>query len=359
MENIKEISKLKDKELLEKFEFFSKQEKEMTAQVVAHLAEIDKRKLYLDEGYSSLFTYVTQKYRYSESAAYRRIQAARLSQRFPDIIPLIKKGELNLMTLSLIAPHLKEENKEKIFPQVFKKSTRAVEYFISSFSQKQDQKQEMMRDKIRILSPMTSEIRKMDMPEKSKDLDLFSKENPAQTAQNFTTSAGSNPIERRVKIEFCAKESLAKKIERAKEVLRHKYPQGKLEDIFEEAMELLLEKKDPERKIKRIEEKEFHGTKENRETLRNGDKDDREVNKDSKKQTRYIPQSIQREVYKRDEGKCSYVSRDGKPCGERNFLELDHLRPWALGGDHTFENLELLCRAHNQWRKEKTFGKWG
>ncbi|MBI2645529.1 MAG: HNH endonuclease, partial [Deltaproteobacteria bacterium] len=72
--------------------------------------------------------------------------------------------------------------------------------------------------------------------------------------------------------------------------------------------------------------------------------------------SRYIPQAIQREVYKRDEGRCSYVSSEGKHCGEKNFLELDHVHPWGLGGSTTSENLRLLCRAHNQWRSEKTFG---
>ncbi|MBI3016501.1 MAG: HNH endonuclease [Deltaproteobacteria bacterium] len=72
--------------------------------------------------------------------------------------------------------------------------------------------------------------------------------------------------------------------------------------------------------------------------------------------SRYVPQVLQREVFKRDEGRCSYVSPEGKSCGEKNFLELDHIHPFALGGETAEENLRLLCRAHNQWRAEKTFG---
>lgn len=72
--------------------------------------------------------------------------------------------------------------------------------------------------------------------------------------------------------------------------------------------------------------------------------------------SRYIPQSLQREVYQRDHGQCSYTSLEGKKCGEKNFLELDHVRPWGLGGSTTTENLRLLCRTHNQWRAEKIFG---
>ncbi|MBI2646422.1 MAG: HNH endonuclease [Deltaproteobacteria bacterium] len=338
------ILKLKDKELVEKFSILVKEEKEATAQVeekeaiasvVSHLAEIDRRKLYALEGYSSLFNYVTQKYHYSEGAAYRRIQAARLSLRFPEIMELLKEGKINLMNLSLVAPHLNQNNKEKIFSAIFHKSTREVESIISSYVGKRKE----VKDKIRVLPPLAPKI-----------------------AQNFTFSAESNerrepeirkepegslaiPLvlsdhdmqvkeQRRVKIEFEASEVLAQKIQRAREILRHRYPQGKLEDILNEALELLLEKKDPERKIQRTLEKK---------------------SSDVKSETRYIPQTIQREVYQRDEGQCSYVSPEGKHCAEKNFLELDHIHPWSLGGDSTPENLRLLCRTHNQWRAEKTF----
>ncbi|MBI2645682.1 MAG: HNH endonuclease [Deltaproteobacteria bacterium] len=73
---------------------------------------------------------------------------------------------------------------------------------------------------------------------------------------------------------------------------------------------------------------------------------------DVKSETRYIPKAIQREVYQRDEGHCSYTSSEGKKCGEKNFLELDHIHPWSLGGNSTSENLRLLCRTHNQYRNQ-------
>ena len=79
------------------------------AEVCVHLAEMWRRKLYAKEGYSSLFTYVTQKYHYAGGAAYRRIQAAKLYQRFPHIIDDLKTGHLNLRNRDVIrrlpAPH--------------------------------------------------------------------------------------------------------------------------------------------------------------------------------------------------------------------------------------------------------------
>ena len=158
----------------------------------------------------------------------------------------------------------------------------------------------------------------------------------------------------RVKIELSASESLAKKIQRAKELLRHKYPEGKLEDILNEALELLLNKKDPQRKIQKKElAKEEVSQKESQTSLKMSSS-----LSDTGIKTRYVPEKIKQDIYKRDEGKCSYISPNGKPCGERNFLELDHVQPWALGGKSSEDNLQLLCRTHNQWRSEKTFGKF-
>ena len=61
-------------------------EREATAQLVAHLAEIDARELYLQEGCSSLFKYCTEVLHLSEWAAYHRIEVARVARRFPVIL---------------------------------------------------------------------------------------------------------------------------------------------------------------------------------------------------------------------------------------------------------------------------------
>src|SRR5438128_10694673 len=60
-------------------------EREATASVIAHLAELDARRLYLGAGFSSLFTYCCDVLHLSEPAAYNRIEAARAARRFPAI----------------------------------------------------------------------------------------------------------------------------------------------------------------------------------------------------------------------------------------------------------------------------------
>ena len=347
-----DLSKIKDNQLLDNFSHVVKQERESIALVVAHLAEIDKRKLYAREGYSSLFSYCVKKFHYSEQAIYRRIQAARLSQHFPEILALLDSGAIHFTALTLISPYVKQENKEILFQGVQRKSKQEIETFLAShFPMTKN-----IPDKITRLShPKNSVLALEKVP--SEILSLFDQKQ--EDAQKITIASDSSPLnaelnqgsqsgmKRRIKIEFSADEQLAEKIKRVKEVMRHTYPHGRLEDIFNELLEFYLEKKAPERRIARIEKaartkKEKTGDKERAPRVRI--------------QTRYIPQAIRREVWKRDGNQCCYRAPDGKKCAERGALEIDHIRPFALGGDSTTQNLQLLCRTHNHYRAQQTFG---
>ena len=81
-----------------------------------------------------------------------------------------------------------------------------------------------------------------------------------------------------------------------------------------------------------------------------------EPDEQSVSEGRYIPAAIRRAVWRRDRGRCTYVSPDGRPCGSRWQLELDHVHPVALGGETSMSNLRLLCRAHNQLLAEVKLG---
>src|SRR5450432_2595394 len=67
--------------------------------------------------------------------------------------------------------------------------------------------------------------------------------------------------------------------------------------------------------------------------------------------------SAAREVYRREGRQCTFVSKDGRRCGSRRFLELDHILPWAMGGEPTVENLRVRCAAHNRLAARHCFGK--
>ena len=66
---------------------------------------------------------------------------------------------------------------------------------------------------------------------------------------------------------------------------------------------------------------------------------------------RSIPAAVRREVWRRDQGCCSYVDRHtGRRCGSRFFLELDHIVPVARGGAAEARNLRIRCSAHHRYR---------
>jgi hypothetical protein len=108
------LSVLSDHDLLERVRSLTTREREATAALVAHLAELDERKLYLGEGYSSLFAYCTGALHLSDGEAGNRIEAARAARRFPVILERLADGSLHLTAVRLLAPHLTVENHEQV-----------------------------------------------------------------------------------------------------------------------------------------------------------------------------------------------------------------------------------------------------
>ena len=75
------------------------------------------------------------------------------------------------------------------------------------------------------------------------------------------------------------------------------------------------------------------------------------------KLSRYIIAQNRRVTFQKSSGQCTYVdSITGRRCEERKHLEVDHINPFAKGGDHSPENLQILCRAHNMMRARDEFG---
>ena len=344
---MKSLLTLKDQTLLQTFSVMVQREREVISELILHLAEIGRRRHYLREGYSSLYAYLIEKYHYSKSAAYRRIQAAKLAQRYSETVGYLKAAKLNLTTISLIEPHVTSKNSKELVEKMLGKSKEEVELLLLSHAPKP----EKHFDKIRRL-PVVKIVKREDDEQKVSKFtpaagvnemgENREQKGPGGTFRGAqgpfcTTVAKQEEIIRRVKIEFVADEKVAQKIERAKEILRHKYPSGKLEDIIDLALSDMLEKRDPCSKLFRRKSAQSNPKPEN------------------KPLTRYIPQEIRRHVWKRDNGQCVYQNPAGKICGERAFLQVDHVRPWALGGASTEENLRLLCAQHNQWRAETTF----
>src|SRR5512145_478070 len=89
-------AQLSDADLLAQLARLAARERDATVALIAHLAELDARRLYLAEGCASLFSYCTQVLHLAEHAAYGRIEAARTARRFPIILEMLGEGSMTL-----------------------------------------------------------------------------------------------------------------------------------------------------------------------------------------------------------------------------------------------------------------------
>lgn len=165
-------------------------------------------------------------------------------------------------------------------------------------------------------------------------------------AEGEQASAPSSPeviAPARHRFHFTSDGDLLSLVDRLRGFLRHKYPEGRLEEIFGEACRQLLA---------RLESDRGPGAAARPATAPGSS--------DAKRRSRRVLAAVKREVWTRDQGRCSYVSPEGRRCESADALEYDHIVPWADGGrSDTTENIRLLCRAHNQRLGRKRFGGQG
>ena len=59
----------------------------------------------------------------------------------------------------------------------------------------------------------------------------------------------------------------------------------------------------------------------------------------------------------RDGGRCTRVSKDGRRCESRRFLQFDHVGgKFTGGGSARAEDFRLRCGAHNRLDAEELYG---
>ena len=298
-------------------------ERRNTAAILAHIAEVDARKLYVPAGYASMFAYCVEEFHFSEDAAYRQIQAARAAREFPQILTAIANGCLHLTAVTLLAPHLTQENADELIKAASRRPKRAIEDMLA----------------------------RLQTPAQPEGLLPFSQLAPAQVGQPLTFDnhrsedtpmvsvplqlAAANIEKREVLVQVTVRESTRDKIKYAQSLLSHALPSGDVSVVLERALDLLIE---------RIEKKKIGAGKRSTHSAQ------------PRVDSRHVPANVRCAVWKRDGGQCTFVSADGKRCGSHRFLEFDHVTPVARGGQATVEGIRLRCRAHNQFEAEQVFG---
>ena len=324
---IQSFAHLSDDELLATVQRLATTECRATAALVRSLMELDVRRLYLGQGYSSLFTYCTQALHLAEGAAYNRIEAARAARRFPAILAALEEGSVTLTTVRLLASHLTAANHQDVLALARHKGKREVEELVAS---------------LRPLPPVPSTIRKL--PDRQVLLDTNPvaptpmAAAPSPPVATPAISMAARPMEtplapERYKLQFTISRETHAKLRRVQALGRHVIPSGDPAAIFDRALTLLLQ--DLERRRCAA----VTSPRAARETVGG---------------SRHVPASVKREVWRRDDGRCAYTGGGGR-CTERSFLEYHHVQPYAAGGPATAANIELRCRAHNVYEASLFF----
>ena len=120
-----------DAQLLSRLHALAKKDQSLTAELLAHLAEVDGRKLWADAAVSSLFGYCTERLGMSESMAYNRIQSCRAARRFPVIFGMVATGDLHVSAIKMLAKHLDEKNHLELLRSAVGKSKRELEQLLA------------------------------------------------------------------------------------------------------------------------------------------------------------------------------------------------------------------------------------
>ncbi len=302
-------AQLNDEILLTHTLLAAKEEKNATLVLLEYLFEVDRRKLYATEAYHSLFDFIVRKLGYSEPAAAERVNAIRLMQTLPQVKTHLEKGELTLTTASQIQRFIKVE--EKVASHKVAISTKENLIVLCIGRSK--------REVERTLLSLQSAEAKMKTQEKVRPVS-----------------------EQRTELKFTINQECLENLKRLQELKGNQ----SLESIFNEALKLLLTK-----------EKNARG-------IRPRTQPAEEKLNDSKRNSRFVPIQIKQMLFERSKGQCEFTCSKTKiRCKSRFRLQIDHIKPYSLGGKTEFANLRHLCFQHNQRAAiesnlvKNTFGK--
>jgi len=345
--------RLSNHELLAQVKLLAQREREATAVLIAHLAVLDERTLYLAEGCSSMFTYCVQVLHLSEHAAYGRIEAGRAARRYPVILELLSDGSVNLTTVHLLAPHLTRENHGELLEAAKHKSKRQVEELVAELRPQPSVPSTIRRlpapkrvPASAMVPEATSSCSPGGVPAADHALDRESVDllqlSPSLSPARPAVVAPLAP--QRYKVQFTANAETHEKLLRAQELLRSQIPDGDVGEIVDRALTALLNN---------LTKRKFAATERPRES----GPDRSRGKRGTVPRSRHIPAEVKRTVWARDGGQCAFVAHDGWRCTERAFLEFHHVVPHCAGGEATVENMELRCRAHNGFEAEIFLGR--
>ena len=339
------LTHVSDSILLRDLHSLLARERAATAELLAHLAEVDDRRLYAAAGHPSMFAWCVEELHLSEDSAFKRIRAARVARQFPLVFAMLADGRLHLSAVGVLAPHLTPENVDGLLAAATHQSKAAIERLLAERFPQPDLP---ARIEGRAAAP-TNERSAPGRIEVADDQLAPGRVKFSDMKLQLATAVESPSPETarprvaplapgRFGLQFTVGQETHEKLRYAQALLGHAVPTGDLGQVLDRALDAL---------IARLEQRKFAATRHPRQPRRQ--------RRDSAN-PRHVPAEVRRAVWERDGGQCTFVSEAGRRCPARTRLEFDHVEPVARGGRATVDGMRLRCRAHNQYAAEQAFG---
>jgi hypothetical protein len=409
-----ELAELHDDALLSQLDALVRFDRRCCARIVAHIAEVDARRLYLDRGFGSMIDYARHALGFSESAAGRRVTAARLVRRFPVLLQRIEEGALHLTALTILGPHLTAENLERLVTAASGRSRLELDALVAPLREPVPVTPRTVVRVVRLAEAPTAAagggVGLFDTvgDTGSGEATPLPKAAPADRDETAPMpepawaerDAAGEPPRLAYRLSVTLSPETKALLDRAGELLRRDIRRNDVNALLRRALRLLVDatearrygkvwrprgekgmaavSAEPPRAPVAAAETAAHTVagSEERRTGAMGMTSDASLDAalpaappaappatppaaaPKTTLTRTIPAAVRRAVAERDGGRCTFVAADGRRCGERGALEFHHRRPYAHGGATDADNLALLCPAHHRQVSERQFGKF-
>jgi hypothetical protein len=324
-----------------------RRERVTLAAMLGYLGLLVERKLYAPAGYDCVSAYLVDRFGWSLPSAQKRLQAAGLCRRFPELLDLVAAGAFHLTGLCVIAPVVTELNVERVCAEAQGLTRVQLSEYVRALKAESESAATppSRPTPTQIDLPLVSAT-KAPTPAVSKqppEMDVSS--SSTDTAQSRAIARAPAPMIApspstwTSRLTIHATSGLRAKLRQAQALLSHVRGTRNVAVVVERALDLLIASE-----LKR----RYGAPKRVRRTpVSSKPKQGRTRGRD------YIAVSTRNEVYVRDEGRCTFVGDDGHICGSTYLLQLHHRVPWAKGGPNTPENLTLHCFTHNQLEAER------
>jgi hypothetical protein len=324
------VTEIPDEELHGRLRRLVGDERHYLADILAHMAEVDRRKSHLAAGYGSIFDYVTGYLGYDADAGKQRIGAARLLNRYPAIGPLVAGGALHLSGLRLLGPRLTDENHADLLAAAAHKSKRQIAELLATLFPTAPVPTSTGDGPGPAAAPAAEPGDGPGAPPST----------PPAGAPPPPSAPGTTPLSADcLSITFTISRACHDKLVEARALLRHAIPSGDVGAIVERALDGLLAQ-----------------TLARRVAATGAPRANRADAPAPRAGSRHIPAAVKRAVVDRDGLRCAFVSAAGKRCDQRAWLEFHHVHPYGKGGPATEENIRIYCRQHNNYAAERDYG---